>query len=440
MTRLIVDDGGEQRAFKIQDGRLTVGSGPDATLRLSAGDVADLHLDLEVEGGRVKLRARPGVTAPQMDGRPIAGAVDLAHGATVKVGGATLRIEYEGAAAAPAAATAAPRPAVARVPKRPKSVVESRRTRELHSSGPGLPGWAIALIVLAVVGVAGFVGAKVLTDKPSDNIGTTGMIAHARADIAKGQVEAARSRLAAIARDTLDPKTRLLYDEATAALAAVQVETDLAVLNIAGTEYLQTQLVSFESQRLAGKAEVPKVRVFLKRCATFLERWPAHPEADWVKRMQERYGALHDVNARPTFADIAYEAETLTWANPRDYKQALEVVRKFADEEATVDDRAKALELLDDLLQARAEWFTDRMQQARFEFDKGETGKSVGWLVMLIVYTGDETMQAQAAEQLSKFEGLAEWLRGYRTSQPEKYAVLRQQPVLSQYIAEHKLE
>jgi hypothetical protein len=441
MTRLIVDDGGQRRAFKIQDGRLTVGSGPDASLRLAGGDVADLHLDLEVEGGRVKVRARPGVTPPLVDGRPAPGVVELAQGATLKIGAATLRVEYEGAAATPpAAAAAAARPAPARVPRRPKSVVQGRSARELHSSGRGLPGWAVALIVLALVGVAGFVASKVLTDVPTDNLGASATFLRVHELIKQGQVVSAAERLATIERDGLDDQTRAKYDAAAAALAAAQSEVDQSVANIGGSEFLQTQLKNFETQRLAGKAERPEVRVFLKRCAAFLERWPQHPEADWVRRMQERYAALIDPAARTTFEDIAFEAESLTWANPRDYKQALDVVRRFADEEATVDDRAKALVLLDQLTAQRAEWFSDRMQQARYEFDKGEMGKSVAWLVMLIEYTGDEGMAAQAAEQLSKFPGLTEWLRGYRSSQPVKYAMLKRQPVLAKYIADHKVE
>lgn len=439
MTRLIVDDGGKRRAFKLQDGRLTVGSGADAALRLSAADVAEMHLDLEVADGRVTLRARPGVTAPTVDGRPASAALEIAHGAEVKVGSATLRVEYEGAAAAPKP-QARPAAPSAGVPKRPKSVVESRRTRELHSSGRGLPGWAMALIVLAIVGVVGFVASKVLTDPPADNLGASATIQIARTDITKGQLEAARTRLESIPRDGLDDPTRAKYDEAMAALAAAQSENEQSAAEVGGTEYLQSQLKNFESQRLAGKAERPKVRVFLKRCAYFLERWPQHPEADWVRRMQERYNTLYDPSSRTTYEDIAYEAETLTWANPRDFKQALEIVRRFADEEATVDDRAKALVLLDTLTTQRAEWFSDRMQQARYEYDKGEMGKSVAWLVMLIVYTGDDAMAAQASDQLLKFEGLDGWLRGYRSSSPDKYAILRQQPAIADYIAKHAVE
>lgn len=434
MTRLIVDDGGQRRAFKIQDGRLTVGSGPDAGLRLNAGDVADLHLDLEVEGGRVKVRARPGVTAPLVDGRPVAGAIELAHGAALKVGSATLRVEYEGAAAAVAAA---PRPVRAGVPKRPKSVVESRRAPAQR----GLPGWAIASIALAVVGVGGFLGSKVLTAEPTNDLSTSAIIEHAQRDMRSGQIFAAETRLNAIERDKLDPGTLAQHDAALAELAQAKAETDQALINIGGTQYLQSQLRKFEEQRLAGKAERPEVRVFLKRCASFLQRWPTHPESDWVKRMQERYAPLYDLASKPSFEDIAFEAESLTWANPRDYKQAFEAVRGFADDETTTaDDRAKALKLLDDLTAQRAEWFADRMQQARYEYDKGQIGKSVEWLVMLIVYTGDAGMAAQASEQLVKFEGLAEWLRGYRTSYPDKYAILKQQPVIAKYIADHAVE
>jgi hypothetical protein len=280
----------------------------------------------------------------------------------------------------------------------------------------------------------------VLTDPPADNLGASATIQIARTDITKGQLEAARTRLESIPRDGLDDPTRAKYDEAMAALAAAQSENEQSAAEVGGTEYLQSQLKNFESQRLAGKAERPKVRVFLKRCAYFLERWPQHPEADWVRRMQERYNTLYDPSSRTTYEDIAYEAETLTWANPRDFKQALEIVRRFADEEATVDDRAKALVLLDTLTTQRAEWFSDRMQQARYEYDKGEMGKSVAWLVMLIVYTGDDAMAAQASDQLLKFEGLDGWLRGYRSSSPDKYAILRQQPAIADYIAKHAVE
>ena len=46
MARLILDDGGKRRAFKLNPGRMTIGSGEGATLRLDSGDVAEVHAEL----------------------------------------------------------------------------------------------------------------------------------------------------------------------------------------------------------------------------------------------------------------------------------------------------------------------------------------------------------------------------------------------------------
>ena len=93
MTRLIVDDGGARRAFKLNDGRLTVGCGEGATLRLTAEGVAEAHADLVIAEGRVRLAPRPGVLPPLVAGVPARGEIELKHDAAVKIGGATLTVE-----------------------------------------------------------------------------------------------------------------------------------------------------------------------------------------------------------------------------------------------------------------------------------------------------------------------------------------------------------
>jgi len=71
VTRLIVEEGGARRGFKVGDGVLTVGAGAEAGLRLQSADVADVHAELGVEDGRVTLRPCPGVVPPTVGGVPV---------------------------------------------------------------------------------------------------------------------------------------------------------------------------------------------------------------------------------------------------------------------------------------------------------------------------------------------------------------------------------
>ena len=66
MTRLIVEDGGKRRAFKVGDGTLTIGSGGGASLRLSDPAAAEVHAELLLREGRATLRLKPGVLPPRV--------------------------------------------------------------------------------------------------------------------------------------------------------------------------------------------------------------------------------------------------------------------------------------------------------------------------------------------------------------------------------------
>src|SRR5687767_4166046 len=101
MVRLIVDDAGNRRAFNVGEGRLSIGSGTEAKLKLAASGVASVHVEVEVHGGKATLHPKPGVTPPQVLGRSVSGPVVLQHGVPVKVGGATVTVEYEGQATRP---------------------------------------------------------------------------------------------------------------------------------------------------------------------------------------------------------------------------------------------------------------------------------------------------------------------------------------------------
>jgi hypothetical protein len=296
------------------------------------------------------------------------------------------------------------------------------------------------VIVLAIAGLAVYLVPKVLTTPPGSDESVRGSMAVARRFLAEGNLEMVRQRVEGVDVAALDAATRAEYQAVLAEYEAARAESDLAQHNMRGNVFLAQQLKNFEQNRLRGEARRPQARVFIQRCEEFKRRWPQHPELDWVERMEERFRPVAALDQPPTFEDIAFEAETLTWANPRDYRTAIPLVRTFADEEASVDDRAKALVLLDELEAARQEWFDDRMQQARWEFERGNEGQSVEWLRILIVYTGDPQMSERAATELTRFEGLEGWLAAYRRDKPEAYAELAQNPVIADYIREQGIQ
>ncbi len=447
MTRLIVEEGGARRGFKVGDGVLTIGSGEGAALRLTSDDVAEIHAELGVEDGRATLRTRPGVLAPVVGGVPVSGSVELKHGVPVKIGSAKLTVEYAEAPASrrPAAVArkrSGARPGAAR-PRRSEQGDGKRerrsRTRARQKRGPWVSLAIFAGAVAALALFVFFVG-PLLLGEAEPIFQPAVRVNRAREKVAKGLHEAALAELDAIpASIELDPAFRQQIDDMRTDIAANIERIALADHNLRGNETLQTQLKNFESRRLAGKAERPQIRVFLKRCDEFEAEYPRHPEIDWVRRMRERYAAAVDLTEPPTYADIEFEIEALTWADPRDFKQAFQILDRFI-ESAVDDDRAAALTLYDEKLRHRDEWFEDKMQQARWEYERDSLGVSMAWLVRIIVYTGDEVMAERAAQELIRFPKLVERLRGYRRHSPDSYEILTAQPTMAAFVRDNPLD
>ena len=108
MTRLIVEDGGKRRAFKVGDGTLTIGSGGGASLRLSDPAAAEVHAELLLREGRATLRLKPGVLPPRVAGRPAQGETAVGHGQTIQIGASRITVELPGGAPGAAAASVTP--------------------------------------------------------------------------------------------------------------------------------------------------------------------------------------------------------------------------------------------------------------------------------------------------------------------------------------------
>jgi hypothetical protein len=459
MARLILEEGGARRAFKVGEGRLTIGSGQACALRLSSPGVAEVHAELEISGGFAFLRPRPGVMPPRMHGQPVTHQTPLADDVHFEIGAA--RFHYlaadtgaPGAVTAPRAAAAPVQPATPGIgnvraggaqaagtkvggarPATPRPALTDegagaagvQRTRPRVKIQRGIPTWLLLVLIGAALIIAFFVVRGML--------GTTGQISvipeatleRARSRFESREFDAARAALALIPRDKVSDNLRRQIEALEEQMDSIdrKLEVDREHKREAD-DYRSTQLERFMKDRLTGD-DPPRerVRVFLKRLREFRQRWPEYPDMDWVDRHERLYSRLVDLSTPPTLVDVAYEAETLTWAKPRDYRQATGLVRAFA-ERASGSDRQAALKLLDDLAASELAFFDDQMQQAKWHWERKESGKCVGVLISLVLGLDDPGRVDQAAKEFVQLPGFEEFLRGYRSHNPRRYADLLQ--------------
>jgi hypothetical protein len=432
MARLILDDGGARRAFKLNPGRMTIGSGEAATLRLASGDVAEVHAELRVgEDGEVTLVPKPGVMPPTLLGRPVRQATRLSAPAEFKIGGASFQVQADEAAApapsrparGPQAAVAAPAGSRAEAGSGGRGRVQ-RRQRTVER---GIPTWGVVGI-LAVIAVVALVFGKGWLEDGGGN----------------GYDPAERYRVAVDAynegayKRTLDELDRVDLERAGTelrnqvrelrGLAEAGVEaSEVAAHNVIGTKWLDTNIKRYQENYLSGdRADRARARLFVKRCDDFRRRWPQHPELDWIERYRSRYADLAEMDTPDRLADVSWEVERLTAAKPRDYGLVFRLLDRFL-ERAEGADASAAEALRAEQRTERDEYFTDRMQQARYEWEREQYGQAVEWLVQLITKVGDASMEDQAADALLKMvnkqgQPLTDlYLASYKEHRPEDF-------------------
>lgn len=440
MARLILEEGDARRAFKVGEGRLTIGSGASCSLRLASEGVAEVHAELEVSGGFAYLRPRPGVMPPLMHGQPVTHQVPLAADARFEIGAARFHYLADDAAAAPAGPTrpqvpkaagvggaaAAPsrpvpsgRPATTKRADAPRRVeapaAAVQRNRPRAQVKRGIPTWLMLVLIGGALVITFFALRALVGQTGQSTVVPEATLARARERFEQREFDAARAALALIPRETVSAALRKQIEALEAEMDAIDRDLVLDREHRREAEdYRTTQLEGFMKARLTGdNPPRERVRVFLKRLREFRQRWPQFPDMDWIDRHERLYSRLVDLNEPPTFKDVAYEAETLTWAKPRDYRQAAGVVRAFA-ERASGDDRQQAIDLLDQLAAAEKEFFDDQMQQAKYHWQRKESGKAVGVLISLVLGLDDPGHVDQAAQELVGLPGIEDFLRSYR--------------------------
>src|SRR5262245_37857062 len=104
--RLIVEEGGKKRAFKVTPGRLSIGSGVDAQLKLYGPQIAEHHAELEIQQDRGILHLSSDAVAVMVRGKAVHGPVELEPNVPVTIGASKLTLEMleEAPASSPAPA------------------------------------------------------------------------------------------------------------------------------------------------------------------------------------------------------------------------------------------------------------------------------------------------------------------------------------------------
>jgi len=356
----------------------------------------------------------------------------------VKIGSATLHVEYEGEPAAPAVAAppaAAPRP-VAAGRAAPRAAALPARKRPPATASSKAKPWLIVGALLVVAGLGVWLAGKILVQGPNPDMEAMTFYRRAVGFLERNETGSAEQALNDIPDESaLSPEMKVQVAALRERVEAARAESQLTLHNMSGEPYLETQLKRFERDYLQGQPDLPAVRVFLERAQEFKRRWPKHAGIAWVERMEQRFRGAVDLTQPPTFEDVAFKVKTLTWADPRDFKQALALLEGFAAD-AGPEDRAKALALFEEKKQERADWFKDKMLQARYEYERGRPGTAVEWLRRLIVYTGDEDMANQAARELVLIEDVEALLRGYKSRDEQEFAELAKNPIIAKFIKE----
>ncbi len=443
MLRVVVEERGKRRAFRLGEGVLTVGSGAEARLRLESPDVALVHVEVHLREGVARLRALPGVVPPRLGQRPIEGEKVLPLRQPVELGSARLWLEAaEGELQGPLETSAAGADPVDRAIQREKAIARSmekprrsvvKRTRPVRSQG--MPGWLLALLIVAGLGAgAWFFSQGLETSAETRGQDAVRATLKAAADLMEaGNFTAAAVRLDQLPEGELSEAQKEQIGEMRAEMVARREQSLLDVENMKGTQYLDVLLIRYEKRYLSGEPERPKVRLFLKRCQEFRERWPQHPRLDWVERQEQRFAGFMGLDERVHFEDIDWEIQALVGTSPRNYKRSFELIEEFLPG-ASPNDEEEALALRSRLEAEREEYHTDRLHQAEYEYDRKKNPvASVWWLVHSVIWLGDEAMEDEAAQILLKMPRLDEHLRGYQSEHPAKFEALMEHPEVASY-------
>ncbi|MEM9801757.1 MAG: FHA domain-containing protein [Planctomycetota bacterium] len=436
MAKLILEEGGQTRRFKLASGKLTFGSGEKATLRLESDDVAELHGQIDMGPDGAVLRTAKGVMPAKVSGRPVSGAHTMRDGQAVQVGSAKLTVEYdEGEGPAQAAGPATAR-ASAGTPR-----VSRRRPKAKKSAVPSF------VLVPLILGAAGF-GAYALLTKTSKGLSGAEFdfdTRWARYQREKGEdAIGARTILGEISREALTAQQRALVDAEFAEGNEELEVLDEDIRNQKAMDWFSKRLENYFEDWPVTK-ERAHARLFMKRATWFVEEYPTHPERERVQRWMDRVRPVAEVGSPMEVEDLRVDVWGSVSAAPKDFRSAIDSISAFL---ATAEgsDRTAAEQIRTETLGEERTFYDEKLGEAAVVYDKAkypdkfDPSLAINDMVTLIAGLQDTELRADAARRLLAITEFSPGkLSAYKRERPDIFEKLLVDPSIRAFAEENDL-
>ena len=454
MARLILEEGGTTRRFKLSTGKLTFGSSDKATLTLTSDDVAAMHGQIEMGEDGAVLRIAKGVVAPKVGGRTLEGRHVMREGQVVAIGGAKLSVEYDegegpgggsagGSAGGSTGAAVAARPSASTRPSSGgRSRSGGRRTVERErpkAKSSGMPAWLVALLVLGGIGGVGYA----IIGNTAKSMGSDVF----NFDIHYGKFEkvkdedpgAARADLRKMFENELTIEQKALLNKELELLNDRLANLDDTARNADAKGYLQMRIFDY-SEKFPVTENRSYARLFYKRATKFIRDYPTHPDLSRVERLVRRVTPVAVLDEPAIFADLEIEIKGLVGQKPKDFPTAFVEIDKFIAETSDSEEVALAEKLRAETLQGEEDLYNEQLDLAAIVYDKRKypdkfnPGQAVADMIVIITSCENMTFKEDAAKRIT---GITEvgptFLRGYKRSQPDKWVKMMEVSVLQEF-------
>lgn len=480
MPRLIVDDAGQKKAFRVSQGRLSIGSAESAKLRLTAAGVEPEHAVLTVRPEGVQVEA----SHPVMIGSSSvdSGEVELPFGKILAVGEATITVEADQAEAKPMPAkpaakakSVAKQPAAAKASGGKPAAGKSARAgaakggaakrsgarsggrsgadREGGAGGrrraggaaaekQGLPAWVPFVGVIAAIVLIVFVVSGLGSGSSANNA----MVAASTA-MGDGNLNLARQNMGGIKVAKLDADQKARYDELMAELNSRETFKSGASDRMAAIREFDEQVRRLvDNQFKTDPVEPHKIRLLWDRMEEWRGKFPMHNDPvwledpnwgelkGWMETQDAKYGSVVAKNAPYTLADAEFRAYYFLDGDKKRYHLVMPVldaaIRGISDEM----ELELANGLRNRLVEEQRTYAAERLNSARTRYEEGDDLNAAASLITDMRTLTEADLIDRAAGLLVNFTRVRDILIGYQVNKPAIFEEIMQNSTVGSFV------